>query len=97
MASNSRSGIGHVMQLEALAENHPQHAQHVQHYMAYADAVGKDTYDDVMKYIDTHLPQMIDKAIQDYMNQQKIQVQLEESSVQQVKTKITNLIKSLFN
>ena len=83
--------------MEALAENHPQHALHVQHYIAYADAVGEETRDEIMKYLDSTMPKMIDEAIQNYMAQQKIQVQLEESSVQQVKTKIANLIKSLFH
>ena len=97
MPSKYSAGIAHKMQMEALAENHPQHVIHVQNQIAYADAVGKETYDDVLKYLDSILPKMIDEAIQNYMMQQKIQVQLEESSVQQVKTKIANLIKSLFH
>lgn len=82
--------------MEALAENHPQHVIHVQNQIAYADAVGQATYDAIMNYIDANLPKMIEEAILKMQKEQKVQVELDEKSVQTVKAKITNLIKSLF-
>ena len=95
-ATPATYGIAHKMQMEALAENHPQHVIHVQNQIAYADAVREAPYDAIMNYIDTNPPKMIEEAILKMQKEQKVQVELDEKSVQTVTTKIANLITPLF-
>ena len=97
MSSGRMAGLAHQMQVEALAENHPAHAQHVQHYIEYANAVGDSVREDLMRYIQSEVSKMIDEKIQKHQETAKVNVELDEKSVQTVKSKISDLIRSLFH
>ena len=58
----------------------------------YADAAAED----VMKEIQEQLPKIVSDAVDKYMNTRSVEVKVDEASVKSVKSKITDLLSSLF-
>ena len=57
----------------------------------YADAA-----EDVMKEIQEQLPKIVSETVDRYMNSKSVEVKVDEASVKSVKSKITDLLSSLF-
>jgi hypothetical protein len=58
----------------------------------YADAAAED----VMKEIQEQLPKIVSETVDRYMNSKSVEVKVDEASVKSVKSKITDLLSSLF-
>ena len=58
----------------------------------YADAAAED----VMKEIQEQLPKLVSETVDKYMNSRSVEVKVDEASVKSVKSKITDLLSSLF-
>lgn len=58
----------------------------------YADAAAND----VLKEIQEQLPKIVSDAVDKYMNTRSVEVKVDEASVKSVKSKITDLLSSLF-
>ena len=58
----------------------------------YADAAAED----VMKEIQEQLPKLVSETVDRYMNTRSVEVKVDEASVKSVKSKITDLLSSLF-
>ena len=58
----------------------------------YADAAAED----VMKEIQEQLPKIVSETLDRYMNSKSVEVKVDEASVKSVKSKITDLLSSLF-
>lgn len=58
----------------------------------YADAAAED----VMKEIQEQLPKLVSETVDRYMNTRSVEVKVDEASVRSVKSKITDLLSSLF-
>ena len=58
----------------------------------YADAAAED----VMKEIQEQLPKIVSDAVDKYLNTRSVEVKVDEASVKSVKSKITDLLSSLF-
>ena len=58
----------------------------------YADA----TANDVLKEIQEQLPKLVSETVDKYMNSRSVEVKVDEASVKSVKSKITDLLSSLF-
>ena len=82
--------------MEAIAEKHPQHVMHVKHQIDYANAVAEAYNEQWKQWIATELPKMIDEEIDRYLAQSKAQIKLDEKSVRDVRTKVHELLRSLF-
>ena len=58
----------------------------------YADAAAND----ILKEIQEQLPKLVSETVDRYMNTRSVEVKLDEASVKCVKSKITDLLSSLF-
>ena len=58
----------------------------------YADAAAND----ILKEIQEQLPKLVSDAVDKYMNSKSVEVKVDEASVKSVKSKITDLLSSLF-
>ena len=58
----------------------------------YADAAAND----ILKEIQEQLPKLVSEAVDKYMNTRSVEVKVDEASVKSVKSKITDLLSSLF-
>ena len=58
----------------------------------YADA----TANDVLKEIQEQLPKLVSDTVDKYMASKSVEVKVDEASVKSVKSKITDLLSSLF-
>ena len=58
----------------------------------YADAAAND----ILKEIQEHLPKLVSETVNRYMNSKSVEVKVDEASVKSVKSKITDLLSSLF-
>ena len=58
----------------------------------YADAAAND----VLKEIQEQLPNIVSDAVDKYMNTKSVEVKVDEASVKSVKSKISDLLSSLF-
>ena len=68
------------------------HPHHDQMLCNYADAAAED----VMKEIQEQLPKIVSETVDRYMNSKSVEVKVDEASVKSVKSKITDLLSSLF-
>ena len=99
MAVQTQSGaraliLAHQMQLHAAAENHPQHVIHVQDTINYVNSVA-DHYSEMMaRYLDTQMEKMIKAEVDKQMNDTKVQLKVDEKSVQTAKGVIRGLLDS---
>ena len=58
----------------------------------YADAAAND----VLKEIQEQLPKLVSETVDKHMNSKSVEVKVDEASVKSVKSKITDLLSSLF-
>jgi len=58
----------------------------------YADAAAND----ILKEIQEQLPKLVSETVDRYMNTRSVEVKVDEASVKSVKSKITDLLSSLF-
>ena len=58
----------------------------------YADAAAND----ILKEIQEQLPKWVSETVDKYMNSKSVEVKVDEASVKSVKSKITDLLSSLF-
>ena len=58
----------------------------------YADAAAND----ILKEIQEQLPKLVSETVDKYMNSRSVEVKVDEASVKSVKSKITDLLSSLF-
>ena len=58
----------------------------------YADAAAND----ILKEIQEQLPKLVSETVDRYMNTKSVEVKVDEASVKSVKSKITDLLSSLF-
>ena len=58
----------------------------------YADAAAND----ILKEIQEQLPKLVSETVDRYMNTRSVEVKVDEASVRSVKSKITDLLSSLF-
>ena len=58
----------------------------------YADAAAND----ILKEIQEQLPKLVSETVDKYMNTKSVEVKVDEASVKSVKSKITDLLSSLF-
>ena len=58
----------------------------------YADS----TANDVLKEIQEQLPKLVSDTVDKYMASKSVEVKVDEASVKSVKSKITDLLSSLF-
>ena len=58
----------------------------------YADAAAND----ILKEIQEQLPKLVSETVDRYMNSKSVEVKVDEASVKSVKSKITDLLSSLF-
>ena len=58
----------------------------------YADAAAND----ILKEIQEQLPKLVSETVDKYMNTRSVEVKVDEASVKSVKSKITDLLSSLF-
>ena len=58
----------------------------------YADAAAND----ILKEIQEQLPKLVSETVNRYMNSKSVEVKVDEASVRSVKSKITDLLSSLF-
>ena len=58
----------------------------------YADAAAND----ILKEIQEQLPKLVSETLDKYMNSKSVEVKVDEASVKSVKSKITDLLSSLF-
>ena len=58
----------------------------------YADAAAND----ILKEIQEQLPKLVSETVDKYMNSKSVEVKVDEASVKRVKSKITDLLSSLF-
>ena len=58
----------------------------------YADAAAND----ILKEIQEQLPKLVSETVDRYMNTRSVEVKVDEASVKSVKSKITDLVSSLF-
>lgn len=58
----------------------------------YADAAAND----ILKEIQEQLPKLVSETVDRYMNSKSVEVKVDEASVRSVKSKITDLLSSLF-
>jgi hypothetical protein len=58
----------------------------------YADAAAND----ILKEIQEQLPKLVSETVDKYMNSKSVEVKVDEASVKSVKSKITDLLSSLF-
>ena len=58
----------------------------------YADAAAND----ILKEIQEQLPKLVSETVDRYMNTRSVEVKVDEASVNSVKSKITDLLSSLF-
>ena len=58
----------------------------------YADAAAND----ILKEIQEQLPKIVSETVDRYMNSKSVEVKVDEASVKSVKSKITDLLSSLF-
>ena len=58
----------------------------------YADAAAND----IMKEIQEQLPKLVSDTVDKYMASKSVEVKVDEASVKSVKSKITDLLSSLF-
>lgn len=58
----------------------------------YADAAAND----VLKEIQEQLPKLVSDTVDKYMASKSVEVKVDEASVKSVKSKITDLLSSLF-
>ena len=58
----------------------------------YADAAAND----ILKEIQEQLPKLVSETVDKYMNSKSVEVKVDEASIKSVKSKITDLLSSLF-
>ena len=58
----------------------------------YADAAAND----ILKEIQEQLPKLVSETVDKYMASKSVEVKVDEASVKSVKSKITDLLSSLF-
>ena len=58
----------------------------------YADAAAND----ILKEIQEQLPKLVSETVDRYMKTRSVEVKVDEASVKSVKSKITDLLSSLF-
>ena len=58
----------------------------------YADAAAND----ILKEIQEQLPKLVSETVDRYMNSKSVEVKVDGASVKSVKSKITDLLSSLF-
>ena len=58
----------------------------------YADAAAND----ILKEIQEQLPKLVSDTVDKYMASKSVEVKVDEASVKSVKSKITDLLSSLF-
>ena len=58
----------------------------------YADAAAND----ILKEIQEQLPKLVSETVDRYMNTRSVEVKVDEASVKSVKSKISDLLSSLF-
>ena len=81
--------IEHTMQMEAAAEGKPNHVRHVQHQIDYADAMAEHNFKRMQEWVRQEVPKLVRQEIQ----KQTVQVELDEKSVNEVKRKVSDLLK----
>ena len=84
------------MKLQAAAEKHPQHERHVENQINYANAVAEAYNDNWKLWVERDLPKLIDQEIEKYMKTSKIEAKVDEKSLAEVKKKISEMVKSIF-
>ncbi len=68
------------------------HPMHDKQLCDYADAAAKEMYDEVMK----QLPDMIEKAIHQYLKTHPSAVEVDKASLANVKSQIMGIFRSIF-
>ena len=84
------------MKMQAAAEKHPQHERHVDNQINYANAVAEAYNENWKLWVEKDLPRLIDQEIENYMKTSKIEAKVDEKSLAEVKKKITEMVKSIF-
>lgn len=89
IGSAKKQMIKHVMQVEGMAGGH---ARHDEQLCNYADAAAEDMYQQLIK----ELPSMVETIAVRIMKDNPYDIEVNQASLANVKTQITNLFKSIF-
>ena len=84
------------MKIQAAAEKHPQHERHVDNQINYANAVAEAYNENWKLWVEKDLPRLIDQEIEKFMKTSKVEAKVDEKSLNEVKKKITEMVKSIF-
>ena len=82
--------IRHQIQLQGMVGGH---AEHDNQLCDYADAAARDMYEQVVQ----ELPTLVEGVMTKYLKENPYQLEVDKKSLANVKTQITNLLKSIFN
>lgn len=89
IGSAKKTMLRHVIQVEGMGGGHERHDQQL---CDYADAAAEDMYQQLVK----ELPAMIDTAMVKYAKENPYALEVDQASLANVRTQITNLFKSIF-
>ena len=91
MMTMNRHAAKRALDLQRSAGIHD-HPLHDQMLCNYADAAASE----MLKEILDQLPKLVSETVDKYMNSKSVEVKVDEASVKSVKSKITDLLSSLF-